>query len=380
MITRYSTEEMEYVWGENAKFIRWLEIEAALNDVLQKHDVIPKNNLSEELRNIDVTCLKPMCDELEKIYRHDVLSFVFAAEKLCNDGRWIHYGLTSSDILDTSNAMAITQSLYIIENSLLQMCAELEIKKNKHSLCKAIGRTHGQWAEITTVGNIFQLFIDELLRNAERLNKSAVPGKLSGAVGNYNHISADIEKECLMRLGVTRTRTNQIVSRDYYAYLISNLTLLAGLVEKIALQIRLYQQSGISEMFEPFYAGQKGSSAMPHKRNPILCENLCGLARVIRGNLLAAMENISLWQERDISHSSAERIILPDTFNLVHFMIKRMTKIISEMEINEAVIQYHVGQFEASGNSDSQKEMLELIRNGHSRLEAYEIVQNRNKT
>jgi adenylosuccinate lyase len=379
MINRYSTKEMVAVWEEDAKFSRWVEIEATINEYLQRYGTIPQNNLSEELRSINLPDLIKASTELESKYKHDVLSFVFAAEQMCKDGRWIHYGLTSSDILDTATAMAINKSLGIIVYAAHDLRHAL---LNKMIECKEqeiIGRTHGQYAELVKLKDVFFLLHDELDRNINRLTKTIVPGKLSGAVGDNKYIPKEVEKRCLKKLGVDYTIANQIVSRDFYAELISNLALMSCWIDKVALQIRLYQQSGICEILEPFYAKQKGSSAMPHKRNPILCENLCGLSRIVRGNLMAAMENIALWQERDISHSSAERIILPDTFNLVHFMIKRMQEIILGLEINFNNIDGHIEEFKATGNQDSQQEMLDLIQKGHGRREAYEIIQKRGK-
>lgn len=383
MIERYSTREMQKIWSEEEKIKRWLLIEKTVNDVLQEEKVIPENTLSTQLNSIINNdwweMVSDNAKELEKETGHDVVAFIFAVENLVGeDGRWIHYGLTSSDLLDTANAMAIKDSIGVVVSSL---------KDLKKALCSVVSRcgdtyimarTHGQYAEKILLSRMFGNFWGDLSNHIDALtNDIDTTGKMSGAVGDNKYISKETEIKILSKLGInSEDFATQIVPREQYAEVVFRLALIGCTLEKIALQVRLYQQSGIEEMFEPFGRKQTGSSAMPHKRNPILCENVCGLARILRGYVSPAMEDVTLWQQRDISHSSVERIILPDAFNLLHFMIQRVYKVLSGLEINVENMHKHVE--ENSGN-DSQKMLLDLVRRGKSRQEAYRIVQGKGK-
>jgi len=378
MIERYSTKEMQKIWSEEEKIKRWLLIEQTVNDVLQEEEIIPKNTLSAQLSSIINNSWYDLilhnAKELEKETGHDVVAFIFAVENLVGkDGRWIHYGMTSSDLLDTANAMTIKDSIQIISSALTDLVDCINGRINMCGTAEIMGRTHGQYAEHMPIKNVFDIFWNDIWRHSAALNSIDITGKMSGAVGDNKYITEKEEKKIMDYLGITRERAaTQIVPREQYAEVVSRLALIGCTLEKIALQVRLYQQSGIEEMFEPFSRKQTGSSAMPHKRNPILCENVCGLARILRGYVSPAMEDIALWQQRDISHSSVERIILPDAFNLLHFMIQRVYKVLSGLEINVENIHKHI---EENSENDSQKMLLDLIRQGKSRQEAYRIVQ-----
>jgi len=372
MIERYCTKEMNEIWSEEAKYQRWVLVEQSVNDTLIQHQKIPPNNLSNLLKNISAQLLVLKAKEIEAEISHDVNAFVFACEDLCgSEGRWVHYGLTSNDIVDTANALAIKQSTSIIKNELLKINYAVWQKEQPNANIKIIARTHGRHAEITNLSNVFHLWSQDINDCLGDLDKR-IPGKISGAVGDYKFISKAIERDILNKLELSSCASNQIVSRINHAKLMSSLVAAASILEKIALQIRLYQQSGIDEMYEPFGAKQTGSSAMPHKRNPIKCENICGLARVMRGYLSPVFEDIALWQERDISHSSVERIIIPDAFNLLHYMSKNMLKIIDGLQINYEIIQNNINNFIDDG---SQKKLLNLVGQGMSRQEAYRIIQ-----
>jgi len=378
MIERYSTPEMEKIWSERGKYKRWIEIEKTVNDVLQEQKVIPSNDLSihfDKLLDRYVSFVIHDSKELEKEIHHDVNAFVFTLEnfisKADSDGRFIHYGLTSSDIVDTGNAIAIRDSLDILHKSYnkLRLIFFDELPK-KVDGTKIMGRTHGQHAEPILLKRMFRVFAQDMVNHEYHLCDDIVCGKISGAVGDNKYISRSNEVDILCRLGLRYCETTQVVPRESYARLIANMALLASSLEKMVLQIRLHQQSGIEEIYEPFDKKQTGSSAMPTKRNPILCENISGLARIMRSYVQPAMENISLWDQRDISHSSVERIIFPDAFNLLHFMLKRVIYIFENIEFNFDNINKNLEKY-----SDSQGKLLELIREGKGRQEAYRIVQ-----
>lgn len=378
MIDRYCTEEIKNIWSETNKFKLWVLIEKRVNNELIKYNIIPTNTLSEQLESIDISSLISCTKNIEKEINHDLNAFVFACEELCGkDGRWIHYGLTSSDVLDTANSIMIKESINVIQKSITYLITKLYFLLEKTQNCYHMARTHGQFAEPKQLSTFFSNFIKSLLLCHDDIRNLKVPGKISGAVGNNVYIPIEIEKNILSSLYLDYSKNStQIVQREYYARIVINMALVATIIEKLALQIRLYQQSGIEEMYEPFGYKQTGSSAMPHKRNPISCENLCGLSRIARSYVAPALENICLWQERDMTHSSVERIILPDMFNVVHFMIERMIKIISGLEINYDKNKDNVFNF-GTKYIDSQKEMLELVRKGRGRREAYEIIKQR---
>lgn len=393
MISRYSTPEMTNLWSEDNKIKNWIKIEQVVNQELIKSKIIPENQLDSFFTSIltenaetwdyqagplSVISIKRFADKYEKEIQHDVNAFVFALEEFINsyfntkDGRWIHYGLTSSDLLDTANAITIQQSIYLIDDKIKDIILVISKLINKYKEQLLSGRTHGQYAENITLESFFKRIQEDLLENLRRFSEiiNSCSGKISGAVGNNRIIPVEIEWKVLKQLNLFRTsNATQIIQREWHARVIMALALLASSIEKAVLQIRLYQQSGIEEMSEPFHVNQTGSSAMPHKHNPVLCENLTGLARVVRSYVIPALENISLWQERDISHSSVERIILPDAFNLIHFMLKRFAYIISGLNINIETINAHLIA------DNSQDKLLDFIKQGYGRQEAYRMVQ-----
>lgn len=374
MIERYCTKEMSKIWSEENKFKKWILVEKTVNDNLQKYNIIPQNGLSNRLDKINIEKLIKRSKEIEREIKHDLNAFVFACEEFCGkkDGRWIHFGLTSSDILDTTNALLVKESSCLLWDKLDKIeRIFFEFEEQTRNILH-VCRTHGQKAQISYLSRFFKLYANSFGEYQLNSLYLKIPAKISGAVGDNSHIPEIVELECLkfLHLEVDKDAT-QVVQRDYYAELIFKLAMIACLVEKFALQIRLYQQSGIEEMSEGFSRGQTGSSAMPHKQNPISCENLCGLARIVRSYVAPSMETISLWQERDLTNSSVERIILPDIFNLVDFMLHRTIEVVDNLHINYEKIEEHVNNFK---DNNSQERMLYLIRKGKGRREAHEWV------
>jgi adenylosuccinate lyase len=377
MIDRFSTPEMQKIWSEREKYRRWLKVEKAVNDALIKNKVIPENNLSHYLEfwsNADgwLTKLIQESTKIEKEIGHDVNAFVFAIDSSSGeDTRWIHYGMTSSDLVDTANAMAVKESLGWISNAAIKLEEVLYRLTKESDGVDIAGRTHGQYAEPYFLNKVFFSFYHALKSTTYAFADVRLPGMISGAVGDNKYISPDIEMEVLDNLGLLPCFSTQAVPRHHHAQLVSRLALIASALESMVLQVRLYQQSGIEEMYEPFGEKQTGSSAMPHKRNPILCENVAGLSRLMRSYVGPALENVSLWGQRDISHSSVERVILPDAFNVLHKMLQRTIYIFENLEINKKAIAKNLLEVP----QDSQSRLLELVREGKSRQEAYRIVQ-----
>lgn len=382
MIGRYSTPEMTKIWSEERKYRNWIKVERAVNDALIEQGVIPPNQLSKLLEGLLLPESLALIIDFAKLFeqktRHDVVAFVFALEerlkKDSEDARWIHYGMTSSDLVDTATAMAVRESMAEISNVLQKLEEILYHLTNRYPGAKIMGRTHGQYAEPLNLSDMFHLWYCNLKDVIQNIWNYRLPGKISGAVGDYKHLSWNVEAAVLKALALPMCVSSQIVPRHHHAKLISRLALVASTVENFTFQVRLYQQSGVEEMFEPFGEAQTGSSAMPHKRNPILCENVSGLARLMRGYVGPAMENIGLWHQRDISHSSVERVILPDAFSVLHFMLNRVSYVLDNLEIDESLMFERVEAYQ-----DSQGEMLKLIREGHSRQEAYRMIQEKTK-
>ena len=376
MIERYSSEEMSSIWSDDNKIEKWLEVERSVIEVLENEGITPKG-LSKQLEEVSISHSEVL--EREAVTNHDLAAFVdILQSKIKKDSNWIHYGLTSSDVVDTSNALLINESINVISEKINELIGVLKKRAVDESATLIIGRTHGVFAEPTTLGNIFGNWCLEVSRGLDRLNSSAENikvGKISGAVGNHSLISEELENKILENLSLKpEPLATQVVSRDRYADLFSSFAIIAGTFERIATNIRNYQRSEVSEMFEAFTEGQKGSSAMPHKKNPIGSERICGLARIVRGNTQASFETMALWHERDISNSSVERIILPDTFKLIDFMTRDLTKIINNLVIDHENIESNLRS--AKINLGSQKLLSLIVSKGNSRDEGYKFVQN----
>ena len=376
MIERYSSDEMSSIWSEDNKVAKWLDVERAVIEILEKEEITPKG-LSKQLKEVSITHNEVL--EREAVTNHDLAAFVDVLQsKIQKDSNWIHYGLTSSDVVDTANALLIKESLNIVVEKIAELVNSLKNKAISESDTLIIGRTHGVYAEPTTLGSIFGNWCLEVSRGLDRLSSSLEIisyGKISGAVGNHSLISEEIENKILEELSLKpEPLASQIVSRDRYADLFSSFAIIAGTYERIATNIRHYQRSEVGEMYEAFKQGQKGSSAMPHKKNPIGSERICGLARVVRGNTQASYETMALWHERDISNSSVERIILPDTFKLIDFMTRDLINIINDLVINHENIESNLNT--AKTQLGSQKLLSLIVSKGNSRDEGYKFVQN----
>ena len=376
MIERYSSDEMSSIWSEDNKVAKWLDVERAVIEILEKEEITPKG-LSKQLKEVSITHNEVL--EREAVTNHDLAAFVDVLQsKIQKDSNWIHYGLTSSDVVDTANALLIKESLNIVVEKIAELVNSLKNKAISESDTLIIGRTHGVYAEPTTLGSIFGNWCLEVSRGLDRLSSSLEIisyGKISGAVGNHSLISEEIENKILEQLSLKpEPLASQIVSRDRYADLFSSFAIIAGTYERIATNIRHYQRSEVGEMYEAFKQGQKGSSAMPHKKNPIGSERICGLARVVRGNTQASYETMALWHERDISNSSVERIILPDTFKLIDFMTRDLINIINDLVINHENIESNLNS--AKTKLGSQKLLSLIVSKGNSRDQGYKFVQN----
>lgn len=376
MITRYSREEISKIWDLNTKFDYYLKVELAVCDAYAQLGSISQE-IADEIRK-KATFSVERIDENEKEVRHDVIAFLTCVNESLGDlGRYVHVGLTSSDVIDTAFALQIQDSGKIIEKDLEQTILTLKTLANKHRNTICIGRSHGIHAEIMTFGVKMCSWIDILERQQENfthaLNQIRV-GQISGPVGTYSNISPEVERITCENLGLKPARVStQIIARDYHAYFMQSLALIASVIEQFATEIRHLQKTEVLELEEGFGKGQKGSSAMPHKKNPVLSENLCGLARVVRANSIVALENIPLWHERDISHSSAERIIFPDSLILIDFMLHRFNSLMENIVVHEKNMLKNTDKF--GGIVFSQKVLLSLVAKGLTREDAYTIVQ-----
>ena len=377
MIERYSREEMKKIWDLNSKFDYYLKVEIAVCEAYAKLGKIPKKDV-EEIKQKAAFSIERI-DEIEREVRHDVIAFLTCVNESLGENlaRHMHIGMTSSDVIDTAFALQIQDSAKIIKKDLDDTISSLRelAKKHKNTIC--IGRSHGVHAEFMTFGAKLCSFIDILERQRENFLHAAEQikvGQISGPVGTYSNISPEVEKITCKNLGLKPARiSTQVIARDYHAYFMQSLALIASVIEQFATEIRHLQRTEVLEVEEGFAKGQKGSSAMPHKKNPVLSENLCGLARVVRCNSLAALENIPLWHERDISHSSAERIIFPDSLILVDFMLNRMKEIVTNLVVHEKNMIKNTDKF--GGIVFSQKVLLQLVEKGITREEAYRLVQ-----
>ncbi|MFD2368618.1 adenylosuccinate lyase [Brevibacillus sp. GCM10020057] len=378
MIERYSRPEMRAIWTEQNKFQAWLEVEILACEAWSKLGVIPEEDVKKlwDKATFDIKRIY----EIEEETRHDVVAFTRAvSETLGEEKKWVHYGLTSTDVVDTALSYLLRQANEILEKDIEDFIAILADKAREHKDTVCMGRTHGVHAEPTTFGLKLALWHEEMKRNLERFRiakKEVAYGKISGAVGTYANIDPFVEAYVCEKLGLTPAPiSTQTLQRDRHAHYMSTLALIATSLEKFATEIRGLQKSEMREVEEAFAKGQKGSSAMPHKRNPIGSENITGMARVIRGYMLTSYENVSLWHERDISHSSAERIILPDATQALNYMLRRFSNIVKNLTVFPENMKRNMDR--TFGLIYSQHVMLSLIEKGMSREQAYDTVQPR---
>jgi len=375
MIERYSRPQMKKIWSEENKFDQWLKVEIAVCEAWAELDEIPRKDIAK-IRKAD--CNLNRIAQFLKVTHHDMTAFLNSvAESLGPESRFIHLGLTSSDVMDTALGLQLTQAADILAKDIAELVSVLESKAMDHKYTIMMGRTHGVHAEPTTFGLKMALWAEEMKRNAQRLAEARriiSVGKISGAVGTYATVPPQVEKIACAKLGLAPAPiSSQIVQRDRHAQFLTTLAIIASSLEKFATEIRGLQRTEVREVEEPFEAGQTGSSAMPHKRNPELCERICGLARLIRGFALTSLENIALWHERDISHSSAERIILPDSCLAVDYMLFVFTSIVKGLKVYPENMRRNIEL--TQGVIFSQRVLLVLIDKGLIREEAYKIVQ-----
>ena len=376
MLARYTRPEMGRLWSEEARLARWLEIELVLTDVLAERGEIPSGaarKLRAEAR-VDVARMRAIEDEV----KHDVVAFVSAvAETVGDDGRYLHLGLTSSDVVDTAFALQLRDAANLLLAGVDRLRQAVRRQAVQHRDTAMIGRTHGIHAEPITFGLKCASWWAELSRDRRRLASARdgiAYGKLSGAVGTFANHDPAVERAVCMRLGLkAEPIATQVVPRDRHAEVFTSLAVVAGTCERIALEIRHLQRTEVGEAAEPFAPGQKGSSAMPHKRNPVLAENICGLARLVRAHALAALEDMALWHERDISHSAVERVIGPDATIVVDFMLARLADIVEGLEVRPAVMRANLERL--GGAIFSEQILLALVRRGVTRDDAYRWVQ-----
>ncbi|MFH1241290.1 MAG: adenylosuccinate lyase [Pseudomonadota bacterium] len=376
MIERYTRPEMGRIWEAENRYAKWLEVEIAACEAMAKEGLIPLEALQNIKKRAGFSVERIL--EIEEETKHDVIAFLTnIAEKVGPDSRYIHLGLTSSDILDTSFALLLKEAMDLIVGDVGKFIAVLKERAVEHKYTVMIGRSHGIHAEPITFGLKLAVWYSEMLRNLRRLQEARDVisyGKLSGAVGTFANVSPRIESLTCKKLGLKPAEiSTQIVQRDRHAQYFTNLAILAGTLEKIAVEIRHLQRTEVLEAEEAFSKGQKGSSAMPHKKNPIGCENISGLARLVRSNSLAAMENMALWHERDISHSSVERVIGPDSTILIDFMLHRLTAIIRDLVVHPERMTKNLQ--ETKGLIFSQQVLTKLAEKGVERQKAYVMVQ-----
>ena len=376
MIERYTLPTMGNIWGLENKFRAWLEVEKAVCEAWYEMGKIPEEDMLEIRENADFDLERIL--EIEEETKHDVIAFLTAIEeKVGPSSRYIHLGCTSSDIVDTANALLLKQAGDIIRKDLDLLLDTLRSVAEKNKARLIMGRTHGVHAEPTTFGLKMAGFYAEFARNKKRWENSLEEinvGKISGAVGTYAHLTPEVERIACKHLGLEPDPiSTQIVQRDRYANYFSTLAIIAGSIERLATELRHLQRTEVLEAEEGFSKGQKGSSAMPHKKNPISAENLCGLARVVRSNSMSALENQPLWHERDISHSSVERVIMPDSTILIDYMLNRINNILSKLQINPKNMERNLAL--SCGLYFSQRILLALIEKKIERQDAYELIQ-----
>jgi adenylosuccinate lyase len=376
MIPRYTHPEMGRIWSDQRRYETWLLVETAAAEAMAAAGIVPPDAARDirERGAFDIARI----DEIEQKTQHDVIAFTTAvAEKVGPSARWLHFGMTSSDVIDTALALQMREACDVILEDLHGLCGAIRDRAIEHRRTPMIGRTHGVHAEPMTFGLKLALWFAEASRDIERVQRARSVisvGKLSGAVGTFAHLPPEIEADVCRRLGLEPAAVaSQVIQRDRHAEALTALAITGASLEKFALEIRGLQKTEIGEVEEPFAQGQKGSSAMPHKRNPIGCEQVVGLARLLRGNAHAALENVALWHERDISHSSVERVILPDSFIVLDHMLRRFTRIVRGMVVNADRMRENLNR--SRGVVFSGTVLLELAKRGVSREQAYEWVQ-----
>ena len=376
MINRYTLPEMGALWSEQNKFQKWLDVEIAVCEVHAERGTIPRDALEQIKARASFSVER--INEIEKTTNHDVIAFTTnLAESIGEASRFVHYGLTSSDVVDTANALLLRDSADILLKKIEPLMDALKRRAFEFKRTPQVGRTHGIHAEPTSFGLTFALWFDEMRRNRERLQRAreaVAVGKISGAVGAFAHLDPAVEEQVCSRLGLKAAPVStQVIQRDIYAEYLNTLALIASSLDKFALNVRHWQRTEVREAQEKFTKGQKGSSAMPHKRNPIMSERICGIARVIRANSLVGLENIALWHERDISHSSAERVVLPDSSIALDYILVKATNLIDGLVVYPERMLENLNA--TRGLIFSGQLLLELTNKGVSRETAYEWVQ-----
>lgn len=376
MIPRYTCAEMERIWTEENRYNCWLEVELAAAKAMHEMGIIPTQDYKEICDKADFNVRR--IAEIEESTRHDVIAFLTnVAEYVGPASRWIHYGMTSSDVLDTATALQLKQAGELIISQLYRLAENLKLKAREHRHTLCMGRSHGIHAEPTSFGLKFALWYDETQRNIKRLEDAIAIisiGQISGAVGNYAHLDPEVEERACRYLELKPVNiSTQVIQRDRHAQFLFTIAQIGSTLEKIAMEIRHLQRTEVREAEENFSKGQKGSSAMPHKRNPILSEQLCGLARILRANAHAAVENNALWHERDISHSSVERVILPDSCILIHYMLTKSSAMIESLAVYPENMMKNIEL--TGGLVFSQALLLYLANSGMTREKAYALVQ-----
>jgi adenylosuccinate lyase len=376
MIPRYTHPEMGAIWSDERRYQTWLRVEIAAAEAMAAAGIVPAEAARDirERGRFDVARI----EAIERTTQHDVIAFTTAvAEHVGPSARWLHFGLTSSDVIDTAQSLQMREACDLLLSGLDRLAHEIRRRALEHRRTPMIGRTHGVHAEPMTFGLKLALWHAEIERDIERVRRARAVvsvGKLSGAVGTFAHLPPSVEADACHRLGLAAAPvSSQVIQRDRHAELLAALAITAASLEKFALEVRGLQKTEIGEVEEPFAQGQKGSSAMPHKRNPIGCEQVVGLARLLRANAHAAFENVALWHERDISHSSVERVILPDSFIALDHMLRRFTRIVAGLVVNVERMRENLGR--SRGVVFSGSVLLELARKGLSREQAYEMVQ-----
>jgi adenylosuccinate lyase len=378
LIARYTREEMGRVWSDANKFARWLDVELAATETLAEAGQVPKESAAVIRARAKVDVARIL--ELESRVKHDVIAFTMAVGDSIGDpaaARWLHYGLTSNDVVDTAQALLVRDASQLIERGLVLFGEVLDSRAHEFRDTPQVGRTHGIHAEPITFGLKIANWFAENQRNIARFRDAAAQmavGKISGAVGNASHLGPDMEERICQRLGLQAAPVaSQVIQRDRHAHYLSSLALIAATLEKIALEIRHLQRTEVREVEEPFGGEQRGSSAMPHKRNPVTAEQICGLARLVRSNMIAAFENVALWHERDISHSSVERIILPDSTILVDYMLAKMTTVVVNMRVFPERMKRNLEM--THGLVYSGQLLQDLVEKGMPHDDAYKAVQ-----
>ena len=378
MIPRYTREEMGRVWTDANKYSKWLDVELAATETLAEDGQVPAGAAATIRSRAKVDAAR--INELEAKVKHDVIAFTMNVGESIGDpaaARWLHYGLTSNDVVDTAQALLVRDASRLIEAALQRFGDVLARRAEEFRHTPQIGRTHGVHAEPITFGLKVANWYAENQRNIERFARAAAEmrvGKISGAVGNASHLGPEIEKRICQRLGLAVAPVaSQVIQRDRHAHYLSTLALVAATLEKIAIEIRHLQRTEVREAEEPFGGEQRGSSAMPHKRNPVTCEQISGLSRVVRSNMIAAYENVGLWHERDISHSSVERIILPDSTILIDYMLAKMTAVVANMRVFPERMKKNLEA--TQGLVFSGQLLQDLVEKGMPHDEAYKTVQ-----